>query len=93
MIDAYVKEQMGLSHKDNDDLTEQLDNQERAQLIDALKTKWDAVNAKYQKLTHNVNLDTVGKIKRKEAMETELKILETDIGKLEKPHPIFIKRD
>ncbi|KAJ8604981.1 hypothetical protein CTAYLR_006895 [Chrysophaeum taylorii] len=93
MIDAYVKEQMGYCHDDNDEPTEQLADDERIALIKALKTKWDAVNAKYQKMTHNVNLDTVGKVKRKEAMESELKALEADIGKLEKPQPIYIKRD
>ena len=65
----------------------------RDALVDQLKTKWDAVNAKYQKMTHNVNLDTVGKVKRKEFMEKELKQLEADIGKLEKPQPIYIKND
>lgn len=93
MIDAYVKEQMGLAQNDKDDLTEQLGDDERAELVNALKTKWDAVNAKYQKMTHNVNLDTVGKVKRKETMENELKTLEADISKLEKPGPIYIKRD
>lgn len=92
MIDAYVKEQMGLS-EEHDDLTDELDAAERQTLIDALKRKWDAVNATYQKMTHNVNLDTVGKVKRKEAMEKELKGLEADISKLEKPQPIYIKRD
>ncbi|KAH8095435.1 hypothetical protein JL720_2734 [Aureococcus anophagefferens] len=62
------------------------------EMIDAYR-KWDAVNAKYQKMTHNVNLDTVGKVKRKESMEKELKQLEADIGKLEKPQPIYIKND
>ena len=92
MIDAYVKEQMGYSD-DNDDVADELDQQDRANLIDALKAKWDFVNANYQKITHNVNLDTVGKIKRKESMEKQLKSLEADISKLEKPYPIFIKHE
>ncbi|EGB06203.1 hypothetical protein AURANDRAFT_15245, partial [Aureococcus anophagefferens] len=84
MIDAYVKEQMGLNTEEKEDLSELLADDERSRLISALKRKWDAVNAKYQKMTHNVNLDTVGKVKRKESMEKELKQLEADIGKLEK---------
>ena len=93
MIDAYVKEQMGLNTEEKEDLSEFLADDERSRLISALKRKWDAVNAKYQKMTHNVNLDTVGKVKRKESMEKELKQLEADIGKLEKPQPIYIKND
>ena len=93
MIDAYVKEQMGLNTEEKEDLSELLADDERSRLISALKRKWDAVNAKYQKMTHNVNLDTVGKVKRKESMEKELKQLEADIGKLEKPQPIYIKND
>lgn len=91
MIDAYVKEQLGNPLDQEDDIMEVLADEERENLIDALKCKWDAVNAQYQKMTHNVNLDTVGKVKRKEAMEKELKMLEADIGKLEKPIPIYIK--
>jgi len=93
MIEAYVKEQMGYgADPDSDDLAEELGPEERAHLIDALKAKWDVVNANYQKMTHNVNLDTVGKIKRKEDMERVLKSLEADTSKLEKPYPIYIKR-
>jgi len=90
MIDAYVKEQMGYSF-DDEEATEMLSDNDRTHLIDALKAKWDAVNAKYQKMTHMVSLDTVGKVKRKETMEKELKMLEADIGKLEKPQPIYIR--
>ena len=50
--------------------------EEREQSITALKSKCDHVNAKYQKMTHMVNLTTVGKIKRKETMEKELKQLQ-----------------
>jgi len=91
MIDAYVKEQLGNPHEQEDDVMDVLGDDEREDLIDALKCKWDAVNAQYQKMTHNVNLDTVGKVQRKEKMEMELKMLEADIGKLEKPQPIYIK--
>lgn len=91
MIDAYVKEQMGLGDYDDEDLSEVLGAEERDEMIHALKKKWDHVNAMYQKMTHMVNLTTVGKIKRKETMEKELKQLEADISKLEKPVPIYIK--
>ena len=39
---------------------------------------------------HIVNLDTFGKLRRKEQMETQLKGLEADIEKLEKT-PVLIR--
>lgn len=39
---------------------------------------------------HIVNLDTFGKLRRKEQMETQLKGLEGDIQKLEKT-PVLIR--
>jgi len=65
----------------NDDAD--LDSDELENLIDALKTKWDNTNKKYQKMCHMVKLDTIGKVRRKEAMESELDQLEKDIQKLE----------
>ena len=56
---------------------------ERLELIDALKTRWDAVNSNYQKITHLVQLDSLGQIRRKENMESVLKQLEMDIHRLE----------
>ena len=41
-------------------------------------------------MTHVVKLDTVGKSKRKEGMEHELKQLEADIEKLERPGPVYV---
>ena len=54
------------------------------QLLDALKKKWQSVNQVYQTLTHQVILDTQGKIRRKEGCEKELNILEKDIKRLDK---------
>ena len=92
MIESYIKAQEP-QDEEAGDVGEVMTAEERDALVDQLKTKWDAVNAKYQKMTHNVNLDTVGKVKRKESMEKELKQLEADIGKLEKPSPIYIKNE
>jgi hypothetical protein len=39
-------------------------SQERHDLINALKTKWDAVNSKYQKITHMVKIESFGLLKR-----------------------------
>mmetsp|Transcript_23503 Transcript_23503/g.23712 ORF Transcript_23503/g.23712 Transcript_23503/m.23712 type:complete len:262 (+) Transcript_23503:79-864(+) len=90
MIDQYVKERMG--YKDEEpDRTEVLPDDERERLLNALKTKWDLTNQKYQKITHMVNLDTVGQVRRKEALENELKQLEHDIEKLSRPGPILVR--
>ncbi|CCI43503.1 unnamed protein product [Albugo candida] len=69
-----------------------LDEHERQQLVNALKAKWDNVNAKYQKLCHNVVFDTLGKVRRKETLEKELTQLEKDIDLLEKG-PVVITHD
>jgi len=64
-----------------------MDEDEKLSLIFDLKTKWDAVNKEYQK--HSTlslaSLDTIGKVKRKEAFEAQLAQIEKDIEKLSKP--------
>ena len=90
MIDKYVKDRMGVREKDPEH-TEELDEYERAQLVSQLKAKWDVVNANYQRMTHVVNLDSVGKMRRKEQLETALKQLESDIEKLQRPGSIIVK--
>lgn len=89
MIDAYVKEQMGVQEQEQSQMVE-MDEGERQELIGALKYKWGALNAKYQKICHIVKLDTIGKVRRKEAMERELKQLESDIDKLESRSCVMI---
>jgi len=63
---------------------------ERQDLVGKLKMKWDATNKQYQKITHVVKLDTIGKIKRKEAFERELDQLVKDIQLLSQKRPIRI---
>lgn len=89
MIDKYVKKQMG-----EIDLMpqqfEEMDENERQELLSALKNKWDFINAKYQKITHLVQLDTTGQVRRKELLEGQLTALEKDIEKLQKMGPVLI---
>lgn len=82
MIEKYLQAQQP-EMDDGSGGGEELHPGEVDELVDALKTKWDAVNAKYQKMCHMVKLDTIGKVRRKEAMENELLQLEKDIEKLE----------
>jgi hypothetical protein len=92
MIDAYVAEMGRIQDGDDDDSAqmELMSDQERAEVLASLKRKWDSVNAKYQKMTHLVKLDTTGKIQRKEALEKELNQLEADIEKLANRGRVFI---
>lgn len=55
---------------------------ERIDLIEGLKSRWEQVNTEYQAGTHITKLDTIGKIKRKEKYEAELSQIEKDIEKL-----------
>jgi len=41
---------------------EEMTEEERQTLLCQLKAKWDQVNAKYQKITHLVLLDTTGQV-------------------------------
>lgn len=61
-----------------------LDEQERNELIAALKKKWEVVHKEYQTLTHKGKLDTLGIKNKKESCEKELAQLEKDIAKLSK---------
>mmetsp|Transcript_14274 Transcript_14274/g.29796 ORF Transcript_14274/g.29796 Transcript_14274/m.29796 type:complete len:278 (-) Transcript_14274:162-995(-) len=61
-----------------------LEEEERKDLIEGLKTKWEQVNTAYQAGTHITKLDTMGKMKRKERHEAELSQIEKDIEKLSK---------
>jgi len=65
---------------------------EKQVLFRGLKAKWESVNSKYQAITHITKLDTVGKVKKKEAMEAELSQIEKDIEKLNKK-AIYVDMD
>lgn len=70
-----------------------LSKQERDKLVYALKQKWDDTNKQYQRISHIVKLDTVGKVKRKEGFEKMLDQLEKDIRMLSSKRPIMIVED
>lgn len=67
-----------------------MDEQERRELIDKLKKRWDDVNAEYSKYCHKVILDTPGEIKRKVSQEAELQQLEDDIQRLSHLGPLVV---
>ena len=62
-------------------------------LLDALKSKWDAVNAKYQVQAHkkvSTSTSSLGEIRAKESGEAMMRALEADIRKLSVAGPIFV---
>eukprot|EP01033_Poteriospumella_lacustris_P003756 gene3756-2662_t len=91
MIERYVKQQMGEIERTPESF-EELTQDERDDLLDALKSKWDYVNSQYQKFTHLVVLDTAGQIRRKEQYETALQQLETDIERLQRASAVLIRK-
>lgn len=56
--------------------------EDRQELISALKKKWEQLNVDYQKESHHGNLDTIGKKSRKEVLEAQMDQIEADIKKL-----------
>ena len=63
---------------------------ERQELIAALKKKWEALNKQFQEKTHYVMpLDTVGKKNRMDGLTKEMDQIENDIKKLTKNY-IFV---
>lgn len=70
--------------------THLLPEEERVKLLTQLKVKWEAVNKQYQQTTHLINLDSLGKVRRKEQYENELQQIEKSIQQLSKPY-VFVQ--
>ncbi len=69
-----------------------LSEEDRVSLLAALQRKWDETNRQYQNMTHLVNLDSLGKVRRKERFEAELSQLEKSIEKVSKKM-VFVQDD
>jgi SMC interacting uncharacterized protein involved in chromosome segregation len=63
--------------------------EERQELIAALKKKWEVLHHQFQKESIHSKLDTLGKKNRKENLEKEMDQVEADIKKLTKNY-IFV---
>ena len=66
-----------------------MEEDEKNELITALKKKWEVTHREYQTMTHKSKLDTIGMKDKFENCERELKQLEQDISKLSKNY-IFV---
>lgn len=49
-----------------------MSEEERQELVSALKRKWEELHQQYQRETHHSKLDTLGKKTRKETLEKAL---------------------
>ncbi|KAF4681411.1 hypothetical protein FOZ60_012127 [Perkinsus olseni] len=78
----YIRKLQDQQKKEEQGRIRPLPEEERLELIEALKKKWEKVNADYQCMTHLTKLDTIGKTKRKEGFEAQLAAIESDIAKL-----------
>lgn len=67
-----------------------LSDEERTELTEGLRRRWNSLNAEYQKMTHMTALDTIGKVQRKEHFEKELDQVERDLKLLARNEPIFV---
>ncbi|EER01016.1 Enkurin, putative [Perkinsus marinus ATCC 50983] len=78
----YIRQLQDQQRKEEQGKIRPLPDEERLELIEALKKKWEKVNADYQCMTHLTKLDTIGKTRRKESFEAQLAAIENDIAKL-----------
>ena len=91
MIENYVKSRInGMKEEVTAQQQTELDENERRDLIEKLKARWELINAQYQKTTHIISMNSCGMIRRKEECERILKELESDIEKLSHPGKIVI---
>ena len=70
-----------------------LGDDERQGLLAALKSKWDEVNALYQRITYrkiSTSNSTMGEVRWKETCEGHLAGLEADIARLSAPGPMYV---
>jgi len=91
-IDAefnYIRELQEQRAQAEAERSRPMSEEERQQLLEGLKAKWEQVNTAYQAGTHMTKLDTMGKMKRKEKNEAELSQIEKDIERLSKKNIVI----
>ena len=80
----YIRTLQAAEQEQNKAQVRLLPEEERQNLLIALKKKWQSVNNDYQTMTHMTRLDTVGQIRRKEHYEKLLSEIEKDIAKIDR---------
>jgi len=89
-------DEQDMQHEAEQPRMRQMPEDERAEMLDALKEKWDAVNQQYQKITFksiSTSNSTIGQIRSKEACEQQMSQLERDIKRLSAKGPIYVLDD
>ena len=84
-----VREMQIEEQNERDQQRQLMPEEERQELIAALKKKWEVLMRDYQKESHHGKLDTIGKMSRKEVLEAQMDQVEADIKKLQKNY-IFV---
>merc|ERR1712045_772551 len=87
--DNLVREMQIEEQNERDRQRMLMPEEERQELIAALKKKWEVLMRDYQKESHHGKLDTIGKKSRKEVLEADMDQVEADIKKLQKNY-IFV---
>lgn len=90
-MEEYFEQASAIGHSEQQG--QAMSEGEKNALIRQLKAKWDSVNADYQKMTMHVVLDTISKVRRKEAFESQLQELEDAIERLERAGPVIVEPD
>lgn len=78
----YIGQLQEQAHAENQPPVQALDEEDRLNLLEGLKSNWEKVNTNYQAATHLTVLDCLGKVRRKEKYEAELAHIEKDIERL-----------
>merc|ERR1711904_747269 len=84
-IDAeyeYIRQLQAQEEEQRNSNSRLLGDEEKHNLIQGLKAKWEQINTDYQAITHLTVLDTMGKVRRNEKYEADLAQTEKDIEKL-----------
>merc|ERR1712232_892297 len=77
----YIRTLMQQRWEVNQPQVQPIGENEKTELMNCLKEKWDAINNAYQTMTH-VMPTTVGQMKRKSKCEAELSQIEKDLQNL-----------
>ena len=78
-------------HNDDEPAMRLLPEEDRQELLNHLKEKWERTNSQYQQLSFT--LDTPAKQKRKEGYEQQLQQIEKDIQRLASKGAIYVADD
>merc|ERR550534_1175591 len=85
----YIKEMDSSKESAHAGDVKLLPEEDKQNLLQQLKEKWELINHEYQTITHLVKLDTIGKVRRKERYEADLAQLEKDIEKISKKYVLI----